>query len=143
MRKVAMWSCYSARVSHDPKSGVKSWAGAFGINSPEVQLNSFGWKNCGIFFNYELAFNPYGSANTPTDVEEVMASFDKWWVMGAFPFPGSASPNYSEQFAFDQTRGSFPELDKAGPVLIGFPLLPYAGVYDDELSRLDIHHVIR
>lgn len=145
MRKVGMWSCRSARISHE--LAVGSWWLAFGIYLPDNEINALMWKNAGIFFDDDLYFAPpktggYGSP-VPTDVEEVLATFDKYFVMGANPYPGGANPNYSIQFALNVTLGTFPELSGAKPVLAGYPWLPYAGVYDDQLRNLDKHQVVQ
>jgi hypothetical protein len=144
MRKVALWSCYSARISH--QTSAQGWFNAFGIAVTDNQINGLMWKNAGMFFNDELYFSPPGTgygAPVPTDIEEVLATFDKYWVMGANPYPGGANPNYSVQFAFNVTLGLFPELNGAKPLYIGYPWLPYAGVYDDQLQKLDKHQVIQ
>ncbi len=140
MRKVTMWSCYSARMGGGQGLGggtYGNWHYAFGINPH--QLNTLSEKNVGLYFNEVLYFYPYGSP--ATDVSEVAAELDKIWVMGANPYPGGAEPNYSFQFAFNVTSQLFPELLKAGPVIIGCPFLPFAGVYDNELKQNDYHQV--
>jgi len=116
-----------------------NWHNAFAINP--LQMTTLSGKNAGLFFNDDLQFStpPYG--NPGTDVCEVAAEFDKFWVGGANPYPGGADPNYSIGFALGVTTLLFPELNKAGPVLLGCPYLPFAGVYDDELMQNDFHQV--
>ena len=123
MRKATMWSCYSARIS---QAAYSTWHTAFGIF--DGQMAHFTGKNAGLFFNDEIHAYPYGSYPFQTTLAEVAAEFDKIWVMGVYPWPGACDPNYSFQFALNVTSGMFPELNKAKPVIIGCPLLPYAGV---------------
>lgn len=138
MRKVALWACGTAWISQ----GYGTWPNAFGIRPPAQSANSLGMKNVGLFFNDKLEAYPYGvSSGFPTDLSEVVATFDKIWVMGANPYPGGADPNYSAQFALNVTLGLFPELRTAVPLLLGCPYLPYAGVYDDALMRGDASQV--
>jgi hypothetical protein len=140
-RKVTVWACYSARVTSSPTAGsgfYGNWHNAFGINP--YQMNALTGKNVGLFFNDTVLFYPYGLP-LATTLSEVAAEFEKIWVMGANPYPGGADPNYSFQFAFAVTTGMFPEVLKAKPGMIGCYLLPYAGVYDNELRVNDYHQV--
>ena len=143
MRKVTMWSCNSAHIGYDSKAG--SWWNAFGIYKPGDEISTLMWKNAGIFFNKDLYVQPpTGGYGTPaTDIEEVLATFDKYWVMGENPFPGGANPNYSIQFALNVTLGVFPELSTGAPILFGYPWLPYAGVYDNQLRDLNDSQVVK
>lgn len=134
MRKVTMWSCYSAGRQNQPYG---NWPNSFGINPS--QMSTLSGKNAGLFFMGDLKFAYYGYP--PTDVSEVAAEFDKLWVMGADPYPGACDPNYAIQFAYNTTLMLFPELANALPVIIGCNYLPYAGVYDDQLTTNNFSQV--
>ena len=102
------------------------------------------YKNAGLFFNDELKAANYGGGyGYGSSASEVACMFDALWVMGEYPYPGGCNPNYSIQFALDGIQGMYPQINAASPILLGFPWLPFAGTYDDELMRNDFHRVIR
>ena len=125
MRKVTMWSCFSAGLVNQPYG---NWPSAYGINPS--QMSTLSGKNAGLFFKGDLHFYPYGLG--ATDVSEVAATFDQLWVMGADPWPGACDPNYAIAFTYNVMTGMYGEITNAVPRLIGCPYLPFAGVYDDE-----------
>lgn len=97
-------------------------------------------KNVGLFFTGGLPQFGYSGTLGGTSAE-VAASFDNLWVCGPFSWSGGCDPTYSFAWAFNQTRGMYPELDKGLPAWIGFGYLPYAGIYDSELRTNNVSHV--
>ncbi|HVV02135.1 MAG TPA: hypothetical protein VHH88_12280 [Verrucomicrobiae bacterium] len=130
-------------------AGPGYWPNALGIYTTVQQENSLQDKNCGLFFENDVTFDPleqdtfYGSGSGagPAHLPEVAAAFEKYWVMGEYAFPGGADPNYSMQFAYNTILSLYPELVASRPVLIGYRWLPYSGQYDNELRVLDHHQV--
>jgi len=135
MRKVAMWGCFTARSAH-----YQSWIQTFVVSTN--QMKRLIGKNGGLFFNGEVSPG-YCGGDMRDCISEVAEEFDQIWVMGANPYPGGCNPNYSLNFALYMTKGVFPEIEGAEPVVVGCPYLPYAGVYDDQLMKLDFHQVIQ
>jgi hypothetical protein len=91
-------------------------------------------------------FPQAGYQNTQSGASvEVAVQFDMLWVMGPNQYPGGCDPTYAFSWALSKIRTINPELDIANsqPTLEGFPYLPYAGVYEDELTTNDVEHVKR
>jgi len=134
-RKGALWSCYSARKGQAGATGPMYLALGFACS----QNRHLAGKNCELAFNEEVYSSGYAGSQC---ISKVALYFDTIWTMGANPYPGGASPNYSMWFALAATRSAYPEIDRSDPVLIGCPKLPFAGVYDSELSVGDYHQVV-
>ena len=145
MRKAALWGCYTESDSAATAGGVyPTWAQAFGIRKGTDQLSSFMTKNAGLFFAGALPQGGYSGTTSGTSVE-VATQFDQLWVCGPNAYPGGCDPTYAFSWAVAQIRNINPELDssKSYPTLEGFSYLPYAGVYDSELTTNDVSNVKR
>jgi hypothetical protein len=140
MRKVALWGCYSDTDISDTGQGTfPTWPEAFGIRRGSLQISSFCNKNAGLFFNGNLPQGGYSGTLGGTSAE-VAEQFDLLWVCGPNAYPGGCDPTYAFSWALAQIRNSNPELDNRNsrPTLEGFPYLPYAGVYDWNLTTNDV-----
>jgi hypothetical protein len=144
-RKVCLWGCYSDADPDVTAGGTyKTWPQAFGIAPFRDQFNGLTPKNAGLFFHG--GFPQAGYQNTQSGASvEVAVQFDMLWVMGPNQYPGGCDPTYAFSWALSKIRTINPELDIANsqPTLEGFPYLPYAGVYEDELTTNDVEHVKR
>jgi len=143
MRKVALWACYTDTDPSDTADETFStWPAAFGIGKTAEQTSSWMMKNVGLFFSGALPQGGYSGVSGGTEVE-VAVMFDDLWVSGPNPWPGACDPTYSFAWALSQTRGMNPELDNyyTYPLIIGFPYLNFAGVYDGEFITNNISHV--
>lgn len=125
LRKVALWSCLAASFPPSPSS-VPPLPDAFGIRPGAVQMNGIMRKNVGLFFQKEL--------NQQANNAEMESGFDKLWVCGPNAYPGGCDPTYSFNWAFRKARQRYVFWDDAGPVIIGCPQLPYAGIYDNMIA---------
>ena len=143
MRKVCLWGCYTEADPDITGGGIyTSWPQAFGIQKGRDQINGMTAKNVGLFFQGSIPQAGYQNTQSGSSVE-VAVQFDMLWVMGPNQYPGGCDPTYAFSWALNQIRTINPELDTAhsNPTLEGFPFLPYAGVYEDELMTNDIEHV--
>jgi hypothetical protein len=145
MRKVALWGCYTDSDPAATAGGAyPSWPDAFGIRKGADQIFGFTTKNVGLFFAGALPQGGYSGVFGGTSVE-VAAQFDQLWVCGPNAYPGGCDPTYAFSWAVAQIRNINPELDSSSsyPALKGFPYLPFAGVYDSELTTNDVSNVKR
>jgi len=134
LRKAALWTCYSGELGLSSAGGVyiTTWPGACGIRPAPIQLNSFMWKNCGLFFGSEIPQGGFGGTDASSARAEAM--MDQIWVCGKYIYPGGCDPTYSFEFAINATRGMYnPEMDYGDPRLFGYKYVPYSSVYDDLL----------
>lgn len=137
MRKVAMWSCYSGNLPIDHTYMV--WTNAFGIRPTIQQLNSLMYKNVGLFFAGEVPLVGYGSSSATSP--EVATALDELWVAGPVFQAGLCDPTYAFGWAISQMIGIYPQVRNAKPVGIGYPYLPYTGIYDENLLMGDYSNV--
>ncbi len=143
LRKAALWTCYSGELGLPSAGGVyvTTWPGACGIRPAGLQLNSFMWKNCGLFFGSELPQGNFGGSGASSP--QVVEMLDQIWVCGKYMYPGGCDPTYSFEFAVNATRGLFnPELDYADPRLFGYKYVPYECV-DDALLMMGITFFVK
>lgn len=126
MRKVAMWTCQSgANGAVTNISVYPPFPVAFGILPGPVQINGLMKKNAGLFFAYAL--------DQSLPCAQMEETFDELWVCGENAWPGGCDPTYSFKRILGDTLAQYPNLQKAGPVLAGYPILPYTGLHDSEL----------
>lgn len=143
MRKIALWACYTDSPEATTAGGaLPTWAEAFGIRETWKQRSSMLGKNVGLVFGGELPQGGYSGTLGGTSVE-VAATFDNLWVCGPTPWPGACDPTYAFSWCLNVVRGISPEVDKGVPQWVGFPYVPYAGIYDSELRTNNISHIRR
>jgi hypothetical protein len=142
MRKAAIWACYSYTPPRSNAGGAyASMPDALGIRPTAVQTNSWIRKNVGLFFAGELKQDGYTGSTVDGDGFEVACDFDLLWVAGGVASPGFADPTFSFDWAVRSILQVAPELAKAKPIEVGFPWVPDAGIYDDELNTNNTIHV--
>jgi hypothetical protein len=147
LRKAAIFACYSGSISK-PKgvSGanppdlntIPSFYNACGIRL--TQNKSYVRKNCGLFFTDLVPQLGYGG-NFSVSTAQVAEELDQTWICGPNQYPGGCDPTYSWRWAVQSIANLYFEFGNAGPVRLGFPSMPYSGIYDDELLMLDTTHV--
>ena len=136
-----LWACYTGSTLGTAGGLYPTWPAGFGIRPTAQQLNSMMMKNAGLFFDKELPQGGYIGGRAWADAQ-VAASFDDLWVGGPNPFPGSADPTYSIDWVTTQVRGMYPDINKGAPDLVGYPYLPYSGIYDAQLTTGD-HSMVK
>jgi len=134
MRKVAVWSCYSATSYLSTNiTGYPTFPDAFGIRPQLVQHGGFMRKNAGLFFKADL--------DQQWNVAEMEEGFDQLWVTGPNGYPGGCDPTWAIGWALAQAMSQYVFMQDAKPLLVGYRWLIYTSVYDDDLMRNDYSQV--
>ncbi len=138
MRKVALWSCYSAANGTTlTNTAFPSLPSAFGIRPGPLQESTFMRKNAGLFWARDLRDVPGRSWS----VAQAACAFDEAWVCGPNAYPGGCDPTWAFWRTLNNFLGQYSDLQSYGPVLAGYNWLPYSCLYNDELMGNVLTHV--
>lgn len=138
MRKVAVWSCYSAKNYNTTymttnTTGYPTFPDAFGVRPLPVQHGGLMRKNSCLCFKKDW--------DQRLNIAEVEETFDQLWVTGPNGYPGGCDPTWAINWALVQTMSQFSFVLDAGPVLAGYQWLIYTSAYDDDLMNNDYSQV--
>ncbi|MES1180272.1 MAG: hypothetical protein ABUL66_00250, partial [Verrucomicrobiota bacterium] len=151
LRRTTIWGCWSGEKPGD-YDGYLTFPQAVGIRPVAEQMNTYCYKNAGLFFAGKA---PQIFVHDGLTITSAQAStmLDEVFACGEYPFPGSSDPTYSFRWAFAALEATYPEMTyepkddgspsttPSLPLGVGCPKLIFTTTYDDETTVLNFSHV--
>ncbi len=149
LRRTTIWACWS---DAGPGYGYIPFPQAVGIRPEAQQMQTYCYKNAGLFFGGKSPQMFTHDGNIITSAE-ASAMLDEAFMCGADPWPGACDPTYSFRWSLTALESEYPEMmyepkndgsPSATPSLphgVGCPKLIFTTTYDNELTVLNFSHV--